>query len=43
MSDFVPAYERMIINEGGYKLTDVPSDRGGQTYAGISQIGRAHV
>lgn len=37
MADFLPAYERMIINEGGYKLTDIKGDNGGQTYAGISR------
>lgn len=37
MADFLPAYERMIANEGGYRLVDVPGDRGGQTYAGISR------
>lgn len=37
MSDFLPAFERMILNEGGYKLHTVPGDRGGQTYAGIAR------
>ena len=37
MADFLQAYERMIVNEGGYKLTSTPGDRGGQTYAGISR------
>lgn len=37
MSNFNVAYERMISNEGGYKLTSVENDRGGQTYAGISR------
>lgn len=37
MADFLPAYERMIKNEGGYKLHAVADDRGGQTYAGISR------
>ena len=37
MSNFAIAYERMISNEGGYKLTNVANDRGGQTYAGISR------
>ena len=37
MADFAPAYEAMIRNEGGYVLHDVPSDRGGQTYAGIAR------
>ncbi len=37
MSSFLQAYERMIANEGGYKLTNVAGDRGGQTYAGIAR------
>lgn len=37
MSDFLPAFERMLINEGGYKLHKVQGDTGGQTYAGISR------
>lgn len=37
MADFAPAFERMIRNEGGYRLIDVPADRGGQTYAGIAR------
>lgn len=37
MADFLPAYEEMIKNEGGYKLTNVKGDRGGQTYAGIAR------
>lgn len=37
MADFLPAYEHMIVNEGGYKLTNDPVDRGGQTYAGIAR------
>jgi lysozyme family protein len=37
MADFLPAYERMILNEGGYKLTNVKADRGGMTYAGIAR------
>jgi lysozyme family protein len=40
MADFLPAYERMILAEGGYQLTNIPGDAGGQTYAGISR--RAH-
>jgi lysozyme family protein len=27
----------MIVNEGGYKLTNVANDRGGLTYAGIAR------
>lgn len=37
MADFFPAFERMIVNEGGYKLHTVAGDRGGQTYAGIAR------
>ena len=29
--------ELVVAKEGGYKLIDVPGDRGGQTYAGISR------
>lgn len=37
MADFQPAFERMIRDEGGYVLHDVPGDRGGQTFAGIAR------
>lgn len=37
MADFQPAYERMIVNEGGYVLHQVQGDRGGLTYAGIAR------
>ena len=37
MAEFLPAFESMILHEGGYVLHDVPGDRGGQTYAGISR------
>lgn len=37
MADFLPAYERTTLNEGGYVLTNHAGDRGGQTYAGISR------
>jgi lysozyme family protein len=37
MADFNPAFEKMIHDEGGYQLTDIPGDRGGQTYAGIAR------
>ncbi len=37
MLDFNPAFEQMIVSEGGYTLHEVPGDRGGQTYAGISR------
>ncbi len=37
MADFLPAFERTLTAEGGYKLTDIAADRGGQTYAGLSR------
>jgi lysozyme family protein len=37
MADFLPAYERVIVLEGGYTLHNVKDDRGGQTYAGIAR------
>jgi len=37
MADFVPAFEKMIHDEGGYVLHDVEGDRGGMTYAGIAR------
>lgn len=38
MAQFEPCFEKVIKREGGYKLIDIPGDRGGQTYAGISRI-----
>lgn len=37
MADFATAFEEMIRDEGGYQLTDIPGDNGGQTYAGIAR------
>lgn len=37
MADFLPAFEAMIRNEGGYVLHNVEGDRGGMTYAGIAR------
>lgn len=37
MADFLPAYEAMIVAEGGYVLETIEGDRGGQTYAGIAR------
>lgn len=37
MAEFLPAFASMILHEGGYTLHNVPGDRGGQTYAGISR------
>lgn len=36
-TDYFPAYEKMIVREGGYKLTNDPTDRGGMTYAGVAR------
>ncbi len=37
MAEFLPAFERMIVNEGGYVLHQIEGDRGGMTYAGIAR------
>jgi len=37
MAAFEPAFEKMITNEGGYKLINVSGDTGGQTFAGIAR------
>jgi lysozyme family protein len=37
MADFNPAFEKMIHDEGGFQLTNIPGDRGGMTYAGIAR------
>jgi lysozyme family protein len=37
MADFNPAFEKMIVDEGGYVLHTVPGDTGGMTYAGIAR------
>jgi lysozyme family protein len=37
MTNFLPAFEAMIRNEGGYKLHTVAGDTGGMTYAGIAR------
>jgi len=37
MAAFKTAFDKMIQNEGGYKLHSVEGDRGGQTYAGIAR------
>ena len=31
MADFLPAFERMLVNEGGYRLVKVAGDNGGLT------------
>ena len=37
VADFSTAQAHVIEREGGYKLVDVEDDRGGRTYAGISE------
>ena len=37
MADFLQAFERASLAEGGYKLHEVAGDRGGMTYAGIAR------
>jgi len=37
MADFDSAFDRTIQNEGGYRLVNIPADKGGQTYAGIAR------
>jgi lysozyme family protein len=37
MANFEQAFEKTIRDEGGYQLTNIPGDRGGQTYAGIAR------
>ena len=37
MAQFEPAFQRMLKDEGGMVLHNVPGDRGGQTYAGIAR------
>lgn len=38
MADFEPAFQRTLKAEGGFRLTNIKGDRGGQTYAGISRM-----
>lgn len=38
MADFNIAFDRTMLNEGGYKLTSIAADKGGQTYAGLSRV-----
>ena len=42
MAEFLDHIEALIVKEGGYRLTDTPGDRGGQTYAGISRRSNPH-
>jgi lysozyme family protein len=37
MAEFLPAFEKMLLDEGGYTLHTVQGDSGGQTYAGIAR------
>ena len=37
MAEFLPSFERVLRNEGGYALHTVKDDRGGATYAGIAR------
>lgn len=37
MADFKPAFDKMLLDEGGLKLHTVAGDRGGQTYGGIAR------
>lgn len=37
MADFKPAFDKMLLDEGGLKLHTVEGDRGGQTYGGIAR------
>ena len=37
MADFEKAFNKTMMNEGGFMLHDVEGDRGGMTFAGISR------
>lgn len=37
MADFNQIFEKVMEFEGGYKLHNIPGDKGGMTYAGISR------
>lgn len=37
MAEFLPAFERALLAEGGYQLHQVAGDTGGLTYAGIAR------
>lgn len=37
MAKFADHIEALIEREGGYRLTEHPNDRGGRTYAGVSE------
>ena len=42
MADFYEAYEKTLRKEGGYRLTNIKGDLGGQTYAGIARTKNPH-
>jgi len=42
MADFNPAFDKMIVDEGGYVLHTVAGDTGGMTYAGIARNSNPH-
>jgi len=42
MADFNPAFDKMIVDEGGYQLTTLAGDTGGMTYAGIARNPNPH-
>lgn len=42
MSNFDQLISHIIEIEGGYKVINIPGDRGGQTYAGISRRSWGH-
>ncbi|CAB5220127.1 Peptidoglycan binding domain containing protein [uncultured Caudovirales phage] len=37
MANFEPSFEKLMHDEGGFKLVTVEGDRGGMTYAGIAR------
>lgn len=37
MADLATAFEKTLLAEGGYRLTDIKGDRGGMTFAGIAR------
>ena len=37
MAKFDPAFDKAVLAEGGYKLTNIPADKGGMTYCGIAR------
>jgi lysozyme family protein len=42
MAEFLPVFEQMILDEGGYILHEVKGDTGGMTYAGIARNKNPH-